>query len=76
MDRARYALERGLILYLRGSCREENNFLFLPVIIHELFGRSVRNLVTEVTNIEETAVFTVDFKVYSILIVAFPGNVL
>jgi hypothetical protein len=50
--------------------------LFLPVIIHELFGRSVRNLVTEVTNIKETAVFTVDFKLYSILIVAFPGKVL
>ena len=76
MDRARYALERGLILCPPGRCREENNFLFLPVITHELFGRSVRNLVTEVTNIEETAVFTVDFKLYSVLVVAYPGKAL
>jgi hypothetical protein len=55
---------------------EQNNFLFLPLIKHELFGCSVRNWVIEVSNIEETAIFTVDFKIYSILIVAFPGKVL
>jgi hypothetical protein len=76
MERARYALKRGLILCPPGRCREENNFLFLPVITNELFGRSVRNLVTEVIIIEETAVFRVDFKIYSVLIVAFPGKVL
>jgi hypothetical protein len=76
MDRARYAFERGLILCPSGSCREENNILFLPVFTHELFGRSMRNLVTEVTNIEETVVFTVDFKIYTFLILTFSGKVL
>ena len=48
--------------------------MFLPVTKHELFGRSARNSGIKVTNIEETAVFTVDFKIYSILILAFPGK--
>jgi hypothetical protein len=74
MDRAWHALERGLTLCPPGRCWEENNLLFLPLIKHELFGRSARNLVIKVTNIEETAVFTVDCKIYSILIVAFLGK--
>jgi len=56
-------LEMGLILCPPGRCLEGDNFLLLPVIKHELFRRPARNLVIKVINIEETAVFTVDFKI-------------